>query len=461
MQAHKNKKPNPKELIPFLVAQLAANEEPYAAGAWENFNKRKKRKPLFWLKTAAAILVLGLGLFFLLHLSQKNTIGHNVNVKNKNNKTVLAKQSKQNKAQTILTKHSKKGKPNILKATYSNNLKLLLNKGKAIQNSETINLNLTKKTNKFTDLTSHTVLLQTNKTAKGMRKPSIGDSVTTKNKNYTVVAIVKNDDFNSTNKKITDTTSILITDTNFVKQSTPRPQLAKTKSVTVFDNALLNKVTLQTNKKSSKWLFGLAIAPSFGNTQKLNMGYGLSMEYALSSKIAINSGVLYNQLSTTQNINGATFFAEQGSVRSPDVSVKNLESVSANLSGIDIPLEIKYSFSKSFYANIGMSAFAILNQQRSNSYIEEKIVTQFTTTLTGQQQANNFLSYQRSTEQVADKEIEKLKYLAFYNFSVGFKQKIATKSFVALEPFIKLPIQEISAEKLRLIATGLRIRLNF
>ncbi len=43
-------------------------------------------------------------------------------------------------------------------------------------------------------------------------------------------------------------------------------------------------------EKGDKWEMGLVVAPSIGNSKKLNMGYGVSMAYALSDKVSISSG---------------------------------------------------------------------------------------------------------------------------------------------------------------------------
>ncbi|TAH04949.1 MAG: hypothetical protein EAZ15_00350 [Sphingobacteriales bacterium] len=491
---HHNKNPKHKELITHIVAKLATNEEPYAVGAWENFNKKKKRKSIIRLRSAAAILLLGCGLFFWFNQSPKNTIVNYANVKQIENKTIIAKKSHQKTDDLKPTRQKYGVKINTEKLV---NVAFISSKNaikqdKSYQKSVKNTLNLSNQNQLLmAKTTGSTAISNLNKPLiisaiinlpllnqninfkKGVKQRVVKlNSAKTEGKINTI--IYDEPSFNNDGIILVDTTNLLTANkanlkqsnqNNFIdtvaKQNVNIDDLAKIKKSAFLEKESKVKEVAKTSKKSSKWLLGLAIAPSFGNTSKLNMGYGLNMDYALNSKISINSGLGYNQLSTTQNINGANVFAESSSIKSTNFSVKNLESVNANVSGIDIPIEIKYNINKSIYANVGVSAFAVLNQQRSNNYIEEKLVNQISTSVSGEEQPNNFLVYERSTEQVADNQIKNPNFLAFYNFSFGFRQKIAKKTFVAFEPFVKLPVREISAEKLRLVGTGLRLRFNF
>ncbi len=491
---HHNKNPKHKELINHIVAKLAANEEPYAVGAWENFDKKKKSKLIIWLRSAAAILLLGCGLFFWLNQYPKNTNENYASTKYPENKTIISKQSYQ-KTDNIKTTRQKYGvkidTENPVKVgfnsskqaikqlkSYQKSVKNTLNllnqnqllmakttQSKALPNpnepliiSATINLPLLNQNiNIKKDIIQNVVKVNSAKTERKMNT-IIYDEPTFNNGSIILVDTINQLTANIGSAKQSNPNKPINTN---VKQGVNKEELAKIKTLAFLAKESKSKEGTEKTKKESKWLMGLAVAPSFGNTPKLNMGYGLNMEYAISSKISINSGLGYNQLSTIRNIDGANIFAEQSSIKSPDASVKNLESVNANISGIDIPLEIKYNINQSIYANVGISAFAILNQQRSNNYIEEKLVTEFSTSIAGEQEANNFLVYERTVEQIAENQINIPNFLAFYNFSLGFRQKIAKKTFVAFEPFVKLPVREISAERLRLVGTGLRLRFNF
>ena len=433
-----NPETNNNELITHIVTQLKNTEEAYNFGAWEKFNEQKKYKSIFWLRSTAAILVLSFALFFWLG---KNTIFNQVAVKKYVNNTIV--ETKNENALKI-------GKP---KPVHNNSLKAIGGYKPAftLSNDKLKNssIQFTSKLNK--QKSNDWVLENQNSVLE-----NVADII-----DFTDTNFVSSSAVAETNERMQTQLAInkLSDSVNPTKVIESKPTNTKTADFFIAQAEILEPIIKDI--KGNKWSLGLAISPSFGNTPKLNMGYGLNMEYALSPKISINSGLIYNQLSATKNIEGANIFQSEGSVRSPNDNAKNLESVNANISGLDIPLEIKYHINKFIYANFGVSAFATLNQQRSDSFIEEKLVTQLSVSITGEQQENVLLVYERSTQKVADSQVDIPKYLAFYNFSFGFRQKVARNSFINFEPFLKLPVQEITAERLRLIGTGLRLKFNF
>ncbi|WP_276089251.1 outer membrane beta-barrel protein [Pedobacter sp. JY14-1] len=215
-------------------------------------------------------------------------------------------------------------------------------------------------------------------------------------------------------------------------------------------------------KTDDKWDVGVMVAPSISNNNKLNMGYGVNMDYALSGKISLSSGISYNQLAASgvasSGTEGANYPASAGFARES----RTLESVETKVAGIDIPLELKYRFSKNFYANVGVSAFAVISQNQKNSYVEEKLV-QSGESLHGDNKDgfNTIVTTLRTTESAPQSELSNDKYIGFYNFSVGYRQKIAGSRAISVEPFMKVPMKEVTRENLKLIGTGLRLKFDF
>lgn len=213
-------------------------------------------------------------------------------------------------------------------------------------------------------------------------------------------------------------------------------------------------------KKADKWEMGLVIAPSIGNGKKINMGYGVSMGYALSDKVSISSGISYNELAASKSIGPA-----EGVMNSPVSAAlvsdtKSLESVDANLVGIDIPLGIKYYLTKKFYTNLGVSAFAVLNQKQNNNYLQGGVEH----TVADPRNVNGFNAVFKTrtvSEVVPSGELRDNKYLGFYNISFGYQQKISEGKAFSVEPFLKLPMKEFTKENLYLIGTGVRLKFDF
>jgi len=214
-------------------------------------------------------------------------------------------------------------------------------------------------------------------------------------------------------------------------------------------------------KKADKWEMGLMVAPSMGNAKKLNMGYGVSMDYVLSNKVSISSGISYNEMAATKSMAGNGQMMDAPSNMAIVNDTKSLKSVDANLVGIDIPLGIKYHLSKKFYTNLGVSAFAILNQKQNNNYLQGSVEYAATADASNANGFKALFQQQTVSEAVPSGEIRGDKYLGFYNVSFGFKQPISGSKAFSVEPFMKLPMKEFTKENLYLIGTGVRLKFDF
>ena len=140
---------------------------------------------------------------------------------------------------------------------------------------------------------------------------------------------------------------------------------------------------------------------------------------------------------------------------------RSLESVNASVRGINIPLELKYNISKKFYTGVGVSALAILNNKQDNNYLVSTGRNITVANTAGIAEQKMLIVTERVSEtqpqslQVADK------YIGFYNFSLGYKQKISKKTDFAIEPFLRLPMKTFSNDNLNLTNGGLRLKIDF
>lgn len=213
-------------------------------------------------------------------------------------------------------------------------------------------------------------------------------------------------------------------------------------------------------KKIDKWEMGLMVAPSIGNGKKVNMGYGVSMGFALSDKLLISSGISYNELTASKSTTSDEYTQNAPTSMAVVNDTKSLESVDANLVGIDIPLGIKYYVTKKFYTNLGVSAFAVLNQRQNNNYLKGTVEHD----ASNGAEHNGFTAVFKTrtvSEEVPAEETKENRYLGFYNISFGFQQKISGSKAFSVEPFLKLPMKQFSKENLDLMGTGLRLKFDF
>jgi hypothetical protein len=405
-----------EELITHIKNSFADHEEEYVPGAWENFNKKDDKKTglIYWiggLSTAAAVLLIGF-LFFFKAEDKKvaNGVNHNI-AKN---------------APGVLT-------PDLKAETG------LLAPNNQIEQIVTTNNNRVESN----------PLLQDKEELALVVEPS-----PLSNPNTVIAALVPE---NTSNKEQNQAVAVAGDQTN-----------TNTKKPITIDEFLANENTKNRMDKergekhtpNKRWDLGVVVAPSIGNNEKLNMGYGVSMAYNLSSKVSVGSGLSYNEMGASKDIIG------NAAPNSPSANAlvsdtKSLQSVNTRVTGIDIPLELRYNLSSRFYANVGVSAFAVINQQQNNVYLQGTVMQRTAVNLAGDVQPQSFFM----TEQVSEKAPEALspnnKLIGFYNFSFGYRQKLSKDKFIGIEPFIKVPMSDVTKENLRLLGTGLKIKFDF
>ncbi|RZK82085.1 MAG: hypothetical protein EOO92_03045 [Pedobacter sp.] len=401
------------ELIVHIKKNLGGYEEEYVPGAWEKFNKKEgKQKGFIYriggLSSAAALLLLGFGLFMY-----RDTL----------NVTTPAEQY--NKNQTINpNQHS--------------------NTQQSVENTKAENIeSRMDKSLRYESYPRH-------------RQESLA-------KDNTDFLTVVNDVFTESNSATNEDAQIPNQQKNAVA-----PNLQSNKAITLDEFlAIENKIDKEDIKPTSKtntdkWAVGVVISPSFGNTHELNMGYGMSMDYKISDKISLSSGVSYNELAAAKNIipdvNMQADYASNNALVAPS---KSLQSVSARYVGIDIPFEIKYQLTDRFYANIGLSAFAVINQRQQNTYLQGRLEQRTVSNMSGDQQLQSYLIKENVTENNTSREENSNSLIGFYNFSFGYKQKISKDKSLGIEPFMKVPMKDVTKENLRLLGTGLKIKFDF
>lgn len=423
MQPTENKQPAQEELIAHIRKSLKTHEESYNAGAWENFNAKQqtKKTPIFWMTRlggVAAVIAICFILFFLTKTDPEK-VGNDLVKVNPDQTTV---------EENILTPEDQL---NVIPETTSG--KEAITRGNLV--------------------TKPTAIIAVNEVVVDHTQQTDKSGSTVENKGIV--------------EKIVDQKIAAITEEN-VKTTTAEFLIKESQKAESAPERLANKGA------KSKWVLGLMIAPSLGNAEKLNMGYGLSMGYNFSDKLSLMTGVSYNEMSASKDFN-----SNVGMSSILYGNNKSLAGISQRVTGIDIPLELKYSFNKSVYASLGVSAFAVIGQSRSNTFIQGVVVTGTGGKLSsssGQaasapdasdqtsskgQFANTYIQNQKIVESVSIGEQNNVNYLGFYNFSFGYKRMVLKRHSVAFEPFIKLPIQEITQDNLRLVGTGLRLKVDF
>jgi len=390
-----------KELIEHIAAQLHSHEEVYSSGAWERFliqEEQKKRRFVYWpLWSAAALILIAGGLFFSLDYL-------------KTNDPALLSKSKTKTENSLQTNSANDKK--IPKTTIDNQI-------------------------------------NTNKSL-----PSIYKTDNSKHlKNLDILSSnINNQSDNLLDHQISNTNLINSGHGNFniIVQQKKTSNKMSFEELLVQDSFEENDKNASKSAKNTKWQPDVYIAPTIGNDSKINMNYGVSLSYAIANKLSISTGISYAAFSAKEVVNASV---------PQNLSNRNLESVDANVKGINIPLELKYNISEKLYTGIGVSALAILNNKQQNNYIVNQVQSVSFTNDAGLTDQKNLIVKEQQSE--LQTEIDPDKYIGFYNFSLGYKQKISPNKNIAIEPFLRVPMKTFSKENLNLTNGGLRLKIDF
>lgn len=199
------------------------------------------------------------------------------------------------------------------------------------------------------------------------------------------------------------------------------------------------------------WKLSAQLNNSYNSADRLNLGFGAAVALQISKRVALSSGIAYNQLAAKMTTNNIMI---SGNME------KTLTAVYTNVSGIDIPLEIKYNLSKNTEIGIGLSAMAVLRQQQTRNYIDANIVVSSYTDEQGELRVESKTVVENTEEMVKNDDLSPKNYLGFYNLSIGRRQKISNNNYITVEPFVKLPMQSFSSEKVKLISGGIRLKVD-
>jgi hypothetical protein len=430
MQPTEHKHKNDVELIDHIKQSLHTHEELYQLGAWERFNElqqQPKKRPFFWMmriSAAAAILAICITLIWYTNTNPQ--------------KEQLVKTDASKSVESLTPQHSNE---DAVKA--EEQLAGLRNQ----KDKTSTTSNLIEDSNDVKqDRGLVAQMVETSIASVSGNQANVVAAPTTIDNQQAIIAQVE--------EKASLNTS------EFLANESQRITSKQDKFVL--------------DKKPSKWDMGLMLAPSFGNANELNMGYGISMSYNFSDRLSLTSGIAYNKMSATKNLP-----TNIGMASIIVGNTKSLEMISEEVTGLDIPLELKYNINKNVYANFGVSGFAILNQRRSNTFVEQ-VVIKSNNTPSGNasasagsgdasssidpskgQFANAYITNQRTTERAAASALQDVNYLGFYNLSFGYTKKVYKNHSLSIEPFVKLPIKVMTQDNLKLMGTGVRLKVGF
>lgn len=226
----------------------------------------------------------------------------------------------------------------------------------------------------------------------------------------------------------------------------------------------------KSTKTSKDFVIGL-VGGSYVNYAKgsqsgINTGIGLLSEFKISKRMSISTGISIgqNSLEFKQEIpeQASRSYSSAISKSQMDMPTQSLEGLvnivapsynidtyNAKLTGLDIPVNIKYSLANketNIYVLAGVSSNYFINE--SYTYDIDYLM-------------NYNKNQAGSTQQESLNGSQTFNFAKTLNFSLGFDYPINKSLGLSVAPFVKVPIGGLGENHLRFGATGLNLNLNF
>lgn len=420
-----NEDDNNKEFIERIAATLRNHAEPYKEGAWERFavqSRPERKRRLAWVGWAAAALVLFTAGLFLFqreqeypHVAQTTALYPPIS-------TEQPIAEKQDELSTMQTETAPRKMPAV-----------------------TLERNIPSGEN--TVAHPDTDLLATDRT----------DSIDTM---QLLAAIPATSD--DSDEQMLDKTNTTIADEHEpidLGQPTTSDQLLAAESA----RQTAESVKRETRpEEADKWNIGIVVAPSV-TSERLNIGGGFAVAYRISDKFSLASGVSLGDLSVAQQQSGGPQRQMSNSLAPNDAPApgekldngpyryREITSVTSTLLAVDIPVNLRYHVTKGLYTSVGISFLGILNERRTNHFVDH----------INQPTASFQLMAVHSAERSTDQPLTGKGYAGFVNFSVGRNVPLSSRFSISFEPYFKLPVGRLSREDMDLTNGGIRIVTGF
>ena len=240
---------------------------------------------------------------------------------------------------------------------------------------------------------------------------------------------------------------------NLVKEPLAQPiyreKQARSSSGQVYAIATVDsqKVEVPT---SARWKFGIEVSSSI-SADKPNIAAGVLTQFELTEKIKLSTGLTYAHISAIHDVDPIRL--------SYDTRIVGGESM---IKAIDIPLTVIYEPTDKWYASVGVSALAVLDERKiyrmESEAVRENVVKdpESGTSITVYEVVKKEFS-----ERSLDTDFEGRSNLGYLNLSIGRKQRFNKHTDLLFEPFVKIPMGGLHRGNINLTSTGIKVKVLF
>jgi hypothetical protein len=136
------------------------------------------------------------------------------------------------------------------------------------------------------------------------------------------------------------------------------------------------------------------------------------------------------------------------SVNSYFAATPSLKNYTANLVGLEIPINLKYKFNpekSATFVSIGVSSGTFIKETYTSTYA---YTTPFASNLS------------QTTDQSLQQKFNSFYFAKTLNFSFGTGYRISGNDLI-IEPFLKYPIEGLGSQQIKFGSGGVNLKFNF
>ncbi len=213
-------------------------------------------------------------------------------------------------------------------------------------------------------------------------------------------------------------------------------------------------IPLKAPENYKRWNFGVLVSPVTGKGLNTTVGYGASIAYRANRMVTLTSGLSLQTFELSKNFPIRSAYPISGDAR-------DLQSVTAKYRGIDVPVELRLRPVERVYLTAGLSAFLAFDRNQSNDYQYTTASTMEVKSPSGDFALVNTYELSNSSSTLPRTALPNEQLIGFYNVSAGYVYPVGLRHSLSLEPYLKLPMRRLTTEELRILVMGVRLKFDF
>lgn len=245
-----------------------------------------------------------------------------------------------------------------------------------------------------------------------------------------------------------------------------KPKINSMESLLASDQDQPKKPDMDMNERRVK--FSVYAATFFnyakGSQNQVNAGAGFTSDIKLSKNLKLSTGLALAQNTLNYNknqpSNGAAAVSFSPSLStayntladfSKVSSTPSFKNYSANLIGLDIPVNLKYEFNpqkNDTYISAGLSSGTFINEAYTASYSYPGLAM-----AAGVQP--------QTSDETTHKSFNSFYFAKTLNVAFGVGYPLGKSNRIIIEPFLKYPLDGLGSQQIKFGAGGLNLKLNF